>query len=853
MTHSTRRMAIPVVACCLLLSVSASVSAVPLLWTGGPGGVGTDWFKAENWAPPQAPTAADTLTINGPATTQALAAFTTDDTITATGGADLSFTRLAVGDTALGRLLISGVSLVHGPAWDLILDVGLRPGVSGEVRVTGDGVTPWPNSRLECLTVTLGGADGAGAGQPGGVGTLIFEQYGQGAFAALRFGVPAANAGSGHVEVTSGGSLWGGSDLAVDGFGGATSTLLVAGTNSWFGGDALVVGRDGRGEATVEDGGRLQVGRLRLGEQAAGDGAVVVSGAAAQFQIGDSAPSVGLSGKGSLTLRELAALTVDQIDVGVNPGGTGEVRVTGTGVSGSPNSRLECATLTLGGANGAGAGQPGGVGTLIIEQYGLGAMPAVQFGVPAANAGSGHVVVTSGGSLWGGSDLAVDGFGGATSTLRVAGTDSLCDVNSAMSALIVGRNGRGEATLEDGGALRVGNLRVGEQAAGDGAVVLSGPDALLHVGYDVASVGLSGNGSLALRERALLTADDVNVIDVGVNLGGTGEVRVTGTGAPDSPNSRLEGITLTLGGANGAGPGHWGGTGTLIFEQYGQGSVLALQFGGPAANAGSGHLAVTTGGSLGVLSDLVVDGFGGATSTLRVAGTDSLCNVNGSTGTLVIGREGRGEATLEDGGALQVGRLDLGEQTTGDGAMTISGPNAQFLVSYGIAVGLSGNGLLTIRDLEDITIPQIDVGVNSGGTGEVRVVGTGAAGWPDTRLECPMLTLGGANGAEPGSWGGTGTLVFEQHGLGSVVTLQFGAPAANSGNGHIEITTRGSLWVGSDVAVDGFGGETSPWGKRAGAPSRWTAAGRSGAAISPSEARRAGSAWWTSVAARWPR
>ncbi len=219
--------------------------------------------------------------------------------------------------------------------------------------------------------------------------------------------VLVGNQGTGQLTIQDGGEL--SSSVGVVGaLAGSHGTVTVTGAGSlWFTSSAFVVGAFGSGTLTIENGGRVSSGTgmigNRTGPQGTGVGTVTVTGFGSRWDTGGL--TVGNEGIGTLTVADRGAVSSAGGVIGNSSGSQGTVTVTGAGSLWFNSGNLS-------------VGNVGSSGTLTIADGG--AVNNV-LGIIGVGPGSqGTVTVTGAGSIWTSSASVFVGGTGGTGTLTIA-------------------------------------------------------------------------------------------------------------------------------------------------------------------------------------------------------------------------------------------------------------------------------------------------------------------------------------------------------------------------------------------------------------------------------------------------
>jgi T5SS/PEP-CTERM-associated repeat protein len=413
--------------------------------------------------------------------------------------------------------------------------------------------------------------------------------------------------------------------------------------------------------------------------------------------------------------------------------------------------------------------------------------------------------------------VALGGLAPGSGSLEVTGAGSrltcVGDATTRASILAVGAAGAGSVALRDGGALDVDGTA--NQAGDVGAAVVlavdagsignamvSGAGSLLRARNGAAddaglAVALGGSAALRVEAGATLAVDTGTGANSGVTVandaGSLGELTVTG------PGSTLE----VTGAATGLTVGN-GGDGTLILEDGAEasaqvgfvglaagsvgrlevrgGAVLQLSGANPLLGFG-GSLDVGMAGSGSLLiedASLVLDHdqphgveiggttgcggpcpFTGGTGSAIVRGADGELRVQGTGGFVLIGGDGDGSLTLEDGAVVAADEVTVapGGRLAGDG--TVSG---SLLNEGSIGPGSSVGSLVVEGDL-----------LQTSGSLALEIAGTGPGEADRIDAQGSFELDGGAVGLD--FVGGFLPQAGDEVVLGSGASLSLGSPA----------------------------------------------------------------------------
>jgi T5SS/PEP-CTERM-associated repeat protein len=328
----------------------------------------------------------------------------------------------------------------------------------------------------------------------------------------------------------------------------------------------------------------------------------------------------------------------------------------------------------------------------------------------------------------------------------------------------------------------------GRLSISNGGVVISGttvPSASLAaaVGFGPNSTGtvlIDGTGSLwDIKQR----------LDIGYSAGSTGTVTVQNGGT-----LQVEGDIIRIGRTAGS-------TGTLTFDGTG-GSSPTLTFTGGAGNqliigdGGTGNFNVQGGAQITVGASVIIGnegntGMGSGTGNATVKGQNSSLTI---TGNLVVGEGGTGTLMIMNGDTVSVGGMAiLGDQNGSNGTLTLDGAGSKLtLTTMGnsLMIGNDGIGTLTAQNGASVTLSATQLGLQADGSGVINVIGTGAGGASATTVAISgQLVVGVASGMSQKVYNGLFVSAGGQVTSGQAIIGQ----NANS-YGVVSITDLNSSW-----------------------------------------------------------
>src|SRR5262249_38103015 len=292
--------------------------------------------------------------------------------------------------------------------------------------------------------------------------------------------------GTGNLNITNGGVV--SSALSTIGENlGSNGTATVSGTGAiWTITAGCFVGLDGNATLNITSGGMVSIlSDTSVGEN--GTGTVTVDGADSTLSV-DTLFVIGASGAGTLTISNGGQVVSSFTNtIGMNPGSSGLVSVSGTGSSWTNTGLLELSGT-------------GGDGTLDIMTGGTVSNGSSFLGTFN---GSGTVTVDGVGSTWTSSgDLSVGGVFGGVGTVTISGGGQVTSINGLIAE-----------GLSSTGTVQVDG--VGSTWTNSGNV---------YVGGDTA--GAVGTGELNLTNNGTVTASAVTIWSTGT-VTGNGFVETT--------------------------------------------------------------------------------------------------------------------------------------------------------------------------------------------------------------------------------------------------------------------------------------------------------------------------------------
>ncbi len=344
---------------------------------------------------------------------------------------------------------------------------------------------------------------------------------------------------------------------------------------------------------------------------------------------------------------------------------------------------------------------------------------------------------------------------------------------SRLEGNIVNLSGVGAASainVTSGALATIGVLSVGGTDTGTGAVTIQNAGLVpATINADTVRIGGNANGTPAGSGSVnVLSGGVLDVIDtiaVGDINGGTGTLRIDGTGSVVTPSlSVVAGGSLDL-----------------------DGGALTIDGGTLSHTNPASHLAI-----------------GGASSPVLSLINGAQCNL----GVVTLGRvlavgdapSGAGLADVHvlSGSDLTLAAVDadcvLGVQTGDDGAMLISGVGSTFTMAAGnfINVGQSGSGRFEVEQGASATLGRVSVALNPGSTGTLVVEGAGVS------ANSNEIVVGGG----PAGAGGNGDFVVHAGASVNVTSNQPNGVRVWPG-GFLEVAQGATLTASKPVRVSG--------------------------------------------------
>ncbi|XJN85613.1 autotransporter domain-containing protein [Mesorhizobium terrae] len=394
-------------ATCVLLAAWLGQAVAQAVWNGS---TSANWFDGANWNGGAAPTALDPVTIDVVAP---------NGTVFNAPGSSIDIQSLLVGRLAQGSLEISEGELKVADYGA----IGSLPGANGSVRVRGANSTFDVNNGLYVgelgvgtLTVEGGArlqneaavlgyfAGGVGFATVSGAGSMWFNED----------NLTIGQNGEGHLTVADSGQVLTNNSSTIGRQLGSLGQVTVTGAgSSWLTDNELLVGSQGTGRLSLENGGVAVSLTAVVGAQSTSTGFVRVDGSGSAWAVTEGI-GLGFAGAGELEITNGGKVTADYLFSGSENRASGRIFVSGAG------SLLET-------AHGIGLGY-GGAGSLTVADGAVVRSTGEETIIGVAVGSGGAAIVTGAGSLWQNSALLVGNFGNGTVTVTDGGRIALASV-----------------------------------------------------------------------------------------------------------------------------------------------------------------------------------------------------------------------------------------------------------------------------------------------------------------------------------------------------------------------------------------------------------------------------------------
>ncbi|WNL46440.1 autotransporter-associated beta strand repeat-containing protein [Dyella sp. BiH032] len=397
--------------------------------------------------------------------------------------------------------------------------------------------------------------------------------------------------------------------------------------------------------------------------------------------------------------------------------------------------------------------------------------------------GNGVLTLQNGATAYSGGNLVVGDQAGDQGTANVTGPSFF----RVMGNTVIGGSGNGSLALDTGGSLlSAGALTVGDQAGANGVVTLTGQATHISAGGFV--VGNRGTGVLTVSNGSRI--DDTGGFVIAANAGSVGTVNIGAAAGSAAADAGFLGASSIVFG---------NGTGTLVFNHTGTGYVFA------PAISGAGKVEALAGTTIFTANHTYTGG------TVIGAGGVLQLGQGGTSGTL--------QGDVANDGALVFDRSDnvaFAGAISGTGSVTQQGTGVTALSgahSYTGATVINGG---TLQLLGTGSIAASSGVTMAGGSFDISALsGTGTtigdlAGNGSVALGSHALTLGTANDttfggaiADSGIAGGSGGALIKQ---GSGTLELSGANTYTGGTtldgGMLRLTGAGSIAASKGLTIN---------------------------------------------------
>lgn len=308
--------------------------------------------------------------------------------------------------------------------------------------------------------------------------------------------VLVGNDGAGTLTIENGGKVVSGAFSAVGWGDGSTGTATITGTGSeWKFLEQLDIGSSGKGELTVSDGGKLTGDIVYVGAYGSGEGTLTITGKGSVAALTDDMMVGNDEGQGKLTVSDGALLTSARLVLGNLEDSTGNVTVTGSG------SKIITGNVFVG------------------------------------RDGQGTLNINAGGSL-SGKALNIGMYEGSNGAVEVIGKDSSINLSSYLR---VGNDGQGQLTISDGATVKSSRGEIG--VWNEGTVTVSGAGTRWEIvelpgnTLPVLQVGSFSKGELTISNGAEVSAGITSLGTIGflgakgtINIGAAADKQATAAG-----------------------------------------------------------------------------------------------------------------------------------------------------------------------------------------------------------------------------------------------------------------------------------------------------------------------------------
>jgi T5SS/PEP-CTERM-associated repeat protein len=446
--------------------------------------------------------------------------------------------------------------------------------------------------------------------------------------------------------------------------------------------------------------------------------------------------------------------------------------------------------------------------------------------------GSGSLEVSNNGRIESG--FASIGYApGPSANATVSGSGSTW----VTQGLEVGRGGIGTLSITGGGRVDTEHAAYVESNGGQGTAVVDGTNSSWSVG-DWLQVGTRGIGILEISNGGRVSTVESGVI--AADVGGSGEVRVTGVGSSwvvgNDANDNLHvgndghgtlritgGGQVTNGGASILGTRSVPSNPTGIVQVDGAGSTWTSGGRLSVGTDATGTIEITRGGRVTSGGMSVLGLRAGANGTVIVDGADSVWS---SSGGVNVGEAGNGTLQISDGGRVEVGGETWVARSGGHGSIHFNDGTLTTGSLLAAALRLGGSGTINAHGV----VSDINLVFDASHGLEQQVV---LNSQPNQNVTVNLDVDG--TGPLGAGYGGQGYLRIADGVMVTSTTGLLGYLAGSSG--RVEVTGAGSKWTSAgtlSVGTSGMGAlEVRAGGNVTSSGSIYLAelAGSSGAAI----------------------
>lgn len=399
----------------------------------------------------------------------------------------------------------------------------------------------------------------------------------------------------------------------------------------------------------------------------------------------NSSPTLTVAGVGG-PVMEFASASDDNLETLVvgAAAGDGEVRI-------YDGSGLDFTNVTIGATAGS-------HGTLKVIDFGSAML--YETGLVVGNSGAGSMEIVDGAQVIGGA-AQVGLAAGSTGTVTMRGAASGWDLGE--NPLRVGQSGNGTLLVSEGGRLRSSSGFIAYNSTSTSTATITGEgswwivDGPMYVGGNDAAAG--GNGAVTVADGGMLGVDDrLRVWDTGsltVDGGTIFAKELDRRGAlhhHDGMINIYEGIYR-----------HSQTGSALVINGSSVSGLPQLVLSDGAAAAGvtdyrvgdslRGSLTIESGSDFAPMGAGAVGYQVGSSGVVTVRGVGSTLT---QTSALVIGRQGTGLLTIQDGAAVANGKAAIGQLAGSSGAVVVEGAGSSWTISDALAVGEAGVGELKV-------------------------------------------------------------------------------------------------------------------------------------------------------------